>query len=141
MAEVKTTFNFDQMLSSAREAYGEELMRMADEGLNFVFTYTDNVAPSSAAGKFVQKYPERCFNYGIAEPNQVGASAGLALSGLVVYSSVPSCRCVQPIRSTRISPTMTSTSASSAPMQASRPAAAPPTIALRTWRSTERFPI
>lgn len=88
MAEVKTTYNFDQMLSSAREAYGEELMRMADEGLDFVFTYTDNVAPSSAAGKFVQKYPDRCFNYGIAEPNQVGASAGLALSGLVVYSQV-----------------------------------------------------
>ena len=41
---VETTFNFDQMLSNAREAYGEELMRMADEGLDFVFTYTDNVA-------------------------------------------------------------------------------------------------
>lgn len=83
-----TTFDFDQMLSNAREAYGEELMRMADEGLDFVFTYTDNVAPSSSAGKFIQKYPERCFNFGIAEPNQVGASAGLALSGQVVFAQV-----------------------------------------------------
>ncbi len=88
MAEAKTTYNFDQMLSNAREAYGEELMRMADDGLNFVFTYTDNVAPSSSAGKFMQKYPDRCFNFGIAEPDQVGASCGLALSGLVVYSQV-----------------------------------------------------
>ena len=88
MAEVKTTFDFDQMLSNAREAYGEELLRMADEGLDFVFTLTDNVAPSSAAGKMVAKYPERCFNFGIAEPDQVGASAGLALSGCVVYSQV-----------------------------------------------------
>ena len=85
---VQTTFNFDQMLSSAREAYGEELFRMAEEGIDFVFTYTDNVAPSSSAGKLLQKYPERCFNFGIAEPNQVGASAGLALSGLTVFSQV-----------------------------------------------------
>ena len=85
---VQTTFDFDQMLSNAREAYGEELFRMAEEGLDFVFTYTDNVAPSSSAGKLLAKYPDRCFNFGIAEPNQVGASAGLALSGLTVFSQV-----------------------------------------------------
>jgi transketolase len=85
---VKTTFDFDQMLSNAREAYGEELLRMADEGYQFAFTYSDNVAASSSAGKLIQKYPERCFNFGIAEPGQVGASCGLALSGLVVYSQV-----------------------------------------------------
>jgi transketolase len=88
MATVKTTYDFDQMLSNAREAYGEELFRMAEEGLDFVFTYSDNVPPSSSAGKLVAKYPDRCFNFGIAEPNQVGASSGLALSGLVVYSQV-----------------------------------------------------
>ena len=88
MAVVKTTYDFDQMLSNAREAYGEELLRMAEEGLDFVFTYTDNVAPSTAAGKMCQKFPDRCFNFGIAEPDQVGASCGLALSGLVVYSQV-----------------------------------------------------
>ena len=76
------------MLSSAREAYAEELMRMADEGLDFVFTYSDNVAPSSSAGKLVAKYPDRCFNFGIAEPGQVGASCGMALAGEVVYAQV-----------------------------------------------------
>jgi transketolase len=85
---VTTTYDFDQMLSNAREAYGEELMHMADDGMDFFFTYSDNVAPSSSAGKFAQKYPERCFNFGIAEPNQVSASAGLALSGKVVYAQV-----------------------------------------------------
>ena len=88
MGAVKTTYDFEQMLSNAREAYGEELMHMADDGLDFVFTYSDNVAPSSSAGKLIQKYPDRCFNFGIAEPDQVGASCGLALSGLVVYSQV-----------------------------------------------------
>lgn len=85
---VKTTFDFDQMLSNAREAYGEELLRMADEGLDFVFTYSDNVAPSSSAGRLVKKYPERCFNFGIAEPNQVSASCGMALAGEVVFAQV-----------------------------------------------------
>lgn len=85
---VKTTFDFDQMLSNAREAYGEELMKMADEGLDFVFTVSDNIAPSSAAGKFMAKYPDRCFNFGIAEADQVGASVGLALSGEIVYAQV-----------------------------------------------------
>jgi transketolase len=88
MGTVRTTFDFDQMLSNAREAYGEELTRMADEGYDFIFTYTDNVAPSSSAGKLVSKYPERCFNFGIAEPNQVAASAGMALAGEIVYAQV-----------------------------------------------------
>lgn len=35
MATVKTTYDFDQMLSNAREAYGEELFRMAEEGTGF----------------------------------------------------------------------------------------------------------
>ncbi|MPW24539.1 transketolase [Alkalibaculum sp. M08DMB] len=85
---VQTTFDFDQMLSSAKEAYGEELLKMAEEGFDFVFTYSDNVAPSTAAGKLTQNYPERCFNFGIAEPNQVGASAGLALAGEIVFAQV-----------------------------------------------------
>ncbi len=85
---VKTTFDFDQMLSNAREAYGEELMKLADEGKEFLFTYSDNVAPSSSAGKMVAKYPDRCFNFGIAEPNQVGASAGMALAGHTVFAQV-----------------------------------------------------
>lgn len=86
--EVKTTFDFDQMLSSAREAYGEELYAMAKEGIDFVFTFSDNVAESSSAGKLLKDFPERCFNFGIAEPNQVGASAGLALSGMTVFAQV-----------------------------------------------------
>jgi len=86
---VQTTYDFDALLSSAKEAYGEVLLEMADEGAEFVFTYTDNVAPSTTAGALVKKYPERCFNFGIAEPNQVGASCGLALAtGLPVFSQV-----------------------------------------------------
>jgi transketolase len=85
---VKTTYNFDMMLSSAREAYGEELLKMAREGLDFVFTYSDNVAPSTKAGQMIKEFPDRCFNMGIAEADQVGASAGLALAGNTVFAQV-----------------------------------------------------
>jgi len=85
---VQTTINSGQTLSNAREAYVEELFRMAEEGLVFAFTFSDNVSPASAAGILLEKYPERCFNIGIVEPNQVGVSAGLALSGLTVFSQV-----------------------------------------------------
>lgn len=84
----KTTYDFDMMLSSAKEAYGEELYKMAQEGVDFVFTYSDNVAESTKAGQLVKDFPDRCFNMGIAEPGQVGASAGLALSGNVVFAQV-----------------------------------------------------
>lgn len=84
----KTTYDFDMMLSSAKEAYGEELYKMAQEGIDFVFTFSDNVAPSTKAGQLVKDFPDRCFNMGIAEPNQVGASAGLALAGNVVFAQV-----------------------------------------------------
>ena len=96
---VKSTFDFDQMLSSAREAYAEELLRMADEGLDFTFTYSDNVAPSSSAGKLVAKYPDRCFNFGIsAIQNQfkpsiaptIPSKDGEMFSGTSSTISVPS---------------------------------------------------
>ncbi len=85
---IQTTFDFDMMFSNARDAFAEEMTAMAEEGYDFAFTYSDNVAPSSAAGKFINKYPERCFNFGIAEQNQVAASAGIALSGQIVFAQV-----------------------------------------------------
>lgn len=85
---VDVTLNFDQILSSAREVYGTELRKMADEGIDFAFVCSDNVAPSSEVGKLMKAYPERCINVGIAEANQVGLSAGLALSGRVVFAQV-----------------------------------------------------
>lgn len=88
MAIIKETYDFDKLNSNAREAYGEELYKMAQEGIDFVFTYSDNIAPSQSAGKILKDYPERCFNFGIAEPDQVGAAAGIALAGNTVFAQV-----------------------------------------------------
>lgn len=88
MAIIKETYDFDKLNSNAREAYGEELYKMAKEGIDFVFTYSDNIAPSQSAGKILKEFPERCFNFGIAEPDQVGAAAGIALAGNTVFAQV-----------------------------------------------------
>ena len=41
---VKSILDFGPNASSAREVYGEELLKMAEEGYEFAFAYSDNVA-------------------------------------------------------------------------------------------------
>lgn len=75
-------------IESTMEAIGEELIAIAEAGGRFAFTTSDNVGRDSAMGRLMQTYPERCFDFGIAEQDQVGASAGLALVGQPVFAKV-----------------------------------------------------
>ena len=43
---------------------------MADEGLDFVFTYTDNVTPSSSAGKLIQNIPTAASTSALPSPTR-----------------------------------------------------------------------
>ena len=63
---VETTFDFDMMLSSAREAYGEELMAIADEGIDFAFVCSDNAPASCSAGKMMGGREREYFQRGNA---------------------------------------------------------------------------
>ena len=83
---IQTTRDLEQTMSSARDAYLMELHKMAGEGILFAFTCSDNVPPAPPAGQLLIDYPDRCFNFGIAEGNQIGATAGLAKTGLVVFA-------------------------------------------------------
>jgi len=86
---IRTTYDLELSKGSGRDSYGQALIELADAGEKFVFTCSDNAGASTPAGKLMQKYPERCFNFGIAESDQVGASCGLALStGLPVFAQV-----------------------------------------------------
>ena len=92
---VNTTFDFDQMLSNAREAYGEELLRMADDGLDFVFTYSDNVAPSSSAGKLIAKHfgnIDALFDATVEELTQIDDVGGIMAESVVEFFSQPHVR-------------------------------------------------
>ena len=85
MAEA-VTLNTDAAveLASARDLVNIELMKMADEGLEFACVTTDEPAKSKL-GELARKYPGRVFDVGIAEPNAVGIATGLALTGITTF--------------------------------------------------------
>lgn len=69
---------------SARELYVEEIASIAEQDDRIVITGAD-VGAGGKIGEFKEKYPERFIDTGIAEADQVGVSAGMALNGKIVY--------------------------------------------------------
>lgn len=69
---------------SAREMYVEELAQIAERDERIVITGA-GVGAGGKIGEFKEKYPDRFIDTGIAEANQVGVSAGMALNGKIVY--------------------------------------------------------
>jgi len=67
-----------------REAYGKELLRLADENKNIVALDAD-LSGSTMSCYLAQKYPERFFEMGIAEQNMVSVAAGLSLAGKIPF--------------------------------------------------------
>jgi transketolase len=76
MAEMKPT----------RDAYGEVLPQLGAEFPNLVVCDAD-VIGSVRTGGFKKAFPERFFEFGIAEANMIGAAAGLAATGHIAVAS------------------------------------------------------
>lgn len=72
---------------SSREVYGLVLTEMAGQDERIV-AVTADVPESLRLVKFKETYPDRLFNFGIAEQNMMAAAAGLARAGKVPYVSV-----------------------------------------------------
>lgn len=83
-----------------RTAFITTLTELARENKN-IFLLTGDLG-FSVFEKFREEFPDRFFNIGLAEANMVGISAGLSLSGKIVfiYSIVPfvTMRCFEQIR-------------------------------------------
>ena len=73
------------MSKATREAFGETLVELADEGVDVVVVEAD-LSKSTTTAKLADAYPERFFNVGIAEQNMIGVAAGLAVSGKVAFT-------------------------------------------------------
>jgi transketolase len=69
---------------SARELFVEELAKIAAGDERIVITGAD-VGAMGPIGDFKANYPDRFVDTGVAEANQVGVSAGMALAGKIVY--------------------------------------------------------
>jgi len=70
---------------ATREALGETLVELADEGVDVVAVEAD-LSKSTTTFKLAEKYEERFFNVGIAEANMMGVASGLAVAGKVAFT-------------------------------------------------------
>jgi len=71
---------------ATRDAYGEALVELAAQDERIVVLGAD-LSDSTRSLWFAQKYPERFFQFGIAEQNMLNAAAGLALVGKIPWVS------------------------------------------------------
>ncbi len=60
---------------------GQALLDMADAGRDDIVVLTADLGRPTQVINFGRKYPDRYFNFGIAERNMIGAAAGLATTG------------------------------------------------------------
>lgn len=74
------------MMISQRQAYGEALVELGKNYENMVVCDAD-LSHATMTCLFQNVYPDRFYNFGIAEANMVCAAAGLAHSGLMPFVS------------------------------------------------------
>jgi len=70
---------------ATREALGETLVTLVEEGVDIVVVEAD-LSKSTTTAKLADAYPERFFNVGIAEQDMIGVAAGLAVGGQVAFT-------------------------------------------------------
>ncbi len=70
---------------ATREAYGETLIELVEQGYDVVAVDAD-LSGSTTTAKLGAAYPERLFNVGIAEQNMIGVASGLSLTGKTAYT-------------------------------------------------------
>ncbi len=70
----------------ARDAYGEALIELGEKNEDIVALDAD-LANSTRTARFGKKFPQRFFDFGVAEQNMMGVAAGLASSGKIPFVS------------------------------------------------------
>ncbi|HKD42187.1 MAG TPA: transketolase C-terminal domain-containing protein [Myxococcaceae bacterium] len=75
---------------ATRDAFGEALLKMGERFPNVVAMDAD-LSKSTKSELFAKKFPNRFFEFGIAEANMVGTAAGLGLSGKVPFACSFAC--------------------------------------------------
>lgn len=71
---------------ATRVAYGKTLLELGRENSNIVVLDAD-LSSSTQTKLFAKEFPERFFNFGIAEQNMIGAACGLSTCGKIPFAS------------------------------------------------------
>ena len=69
-----------------RYAYADAILELGEKNPDVVVLDAD-VSKSIKTNLFAEKFPERSFNFGIAEQNMMAAAAGMATTGLIPFAS------------------------------------------------------
>ena len=84
---METEINKSQFVGkSSREVFGKVLVELGEKDQRIV-AVTADLAGSVNMIEFKNKFPKRFFDFGIAEQDMMGASAGLAITGKIPYTS------------------------------------------------------
>ncbi len=70
----------------ARDVYGKTLLELGKKDKNIVVLDAD-LSGSTRTSFFAQEFPERFFNFGVAEQNMMATAAGLASCNKIVFAS------------------------------------------------------
>ncbi|MBU1122927.1 MAG: transketolase family protein [Candidatus Omnitrophota bacterium] len=70
----------------ARDVYGKTLVELGKKHNNIV-VFDADLSGSTRTSFFRKEFPERFFNFGVAEQNMVASAAGLASCGKIVFVS------------------------------------------------------
>lgn len=73
------------MSRATREAYGQTLVELVNEGHDIVAVDAD-LAGSTKLADLQKAFPQRMVDVGIAEQNMVGVASGLSLTGRTVFT-------------------------------------------------------
>jgi len=89
--EILSLLGSENLFSEAKQqatryAYAEAVLELGETNPDVVVLDAD-VSKSIGTNKFAQRFPERSFNFGIAEQNMMAAAAGMATTGLIPFAS------------------------------------------------------
>ena len=69
-----------------RYSYAEAILELGEKNPKVVVLDAD-VSKSIKTNEFAEKFPDRSFNFGVAEQNMMAAAAGMATTGLIPYAT------------------------------------------------------
>ncbi|MFH1186937.1 MAG: transketolase C-terminal domain-containing protein [Candidatus Levyibacteriota bacterium] len=80
----KNLFNKEEEKKATRDGFGKAIMLLGEKNKNVVVLSAD-LAESCKVDAFLEKYPNRFIECGVAEQNMAAIAAGLAVSGKIPF--------------------------------------------------------